>query len=217
VVLHGAAERFRDLTLDEFVGRLASSDPVPGGGSASAIAGALGAALVSMVAALSIGRPKYAAHEAVHRQAAAEGQRLAGRFLVLADQDAAAYGRFAAAMKLPRETDAERDERTAALRAAALEAAEVPLACVEACRDLVRATESLAGRSNVNAASDLAVAAHLGEAGAQGAAANVRINMPSIGDEAVATTLGERVDALLAEVKALADTTRHFVASGESR
>src|SRR5204862_431436 len=83
-----------------------------------------------MVASLSVGRPKYAAHAAVHERASAEGTRLAGRFLEIADEDAAAYGGFAAAMKLPRETDEERAARTRSLRSAARSAAEVPLGSV---------------------------------------------------------------------------------------
>jgi formiminotetrahydrofolate cyclodeaminase len=217
VVEDPASARFGDLTLRAFVDRLASSDPVPGGGSASAVAGALGAALVTMVASLSTDRPKYAAHAAMHERASSEGSRLADRFLEIADEDAAAYGGFASAMKLPRETDEEREARSSALRSAARSAAEVPLACVEACLQLVSATEALAGRSNINAASDLAVAANLGEAAAEGAAANVRINLDSIGDEAVAKALDRRVEELLIEVRRLADMTREAVGSGESR
>jgi formiminotetrahydrofolate cyclodeaminase len=210
-------ERFGELTLDAFIDRLASSDPVPGGGSASAVAGSIAAALVTMVAALSAGRPRYAAHAAVHERSAAEGHRLQAALLTLADEDATAYGGFASAMKLPRETDAERAARAAALQAAARASCQVPLRCVEACRDVVAAAESLAGRSNVNAASDLVVAALLAEAAAGGAAANVRINLPSVGDDGLAAQLTAQVDRLLAEVTVLADRTRAVVASGEPR
>jgi len=170
-----------------------------------------------MVAALSEGRPRYAAHTGTLARAGAAGTGLAERFLELADQDASAYGSFAAARKLPRETDEQRATRAAAVREAARAAAEAPLACVAACRDLLAAAESLAGRSNVNAASDLAVAANLGEAAARGAAANVLINLPAMEDDVLAAVMTERVDAYLHEVQELADRARDVVASGVAR
>jgi formiminotetrahydrofolate cyclodeaminase len=216
-VVETVSSGFRDLTLAAFVERLASADPVPGGGSASAVAGALGASLVAMVAALSEGRPRYAAHAGTLARAGSEGRRLVERLLDLADQDAVAYGSFAAAMKLPRETDEERAARSAAMRTAARTAAEVPLACVAACRELLGAADSLAGRSNANAASDLAVAANLGEAAARGAAENVLINLPAMGDELLAMQLTEQVVGYLHDVQDLADQIRETVRSGTTR
>jgi formiminotetrahydrofolate cyclodeaminase len=213
----GVADSYRTIATGTFVDRLASAEPVPGGGSASAIAASFGAALVAMVAALSAGRPRYAAHAATHERASEVGRRLADRFLELADRDAEAYAAVAAAMKLPRETDAERSARATALRAAAQTAAGVPLETVEACLELVAAAESLAGRSNQNASSDLNVATLLGEAAARGAAENVLVNLPMIGDDSVAGELTARVMTLLDGVGELAATTHAIVRSGKSR
>jgi formiminotetrahydrofolate cyclodeaminase len=208
---------FADLTLAAFVDRLASSDPVPGGGSASAVAGSLGAALVAMVAALSQGRTKYAEHAALHERAIDVGRRLSRRFLVLADEDAAAYATFGAAAKLPRDTDEERTTRSAALAAAARVASEVPLATVEACLELVVTAEVLAGRSNVNASSDLNVAAQLAEAAARGATENVLVNLPAVDDEAFATETTAQVMAWLDTIAGLAAATHEAVRSGPPR
>ena len=208
---------FADLTLGAFVDRLASAEPVPGGGSASAVAGSLGAALVAMVAALSQGRAKYAQHAALHERGIDVGQRLSRRFLELADEDAAAYATFAAAAKLPRDTDDERATRTAALGAAARVASEVPLATVEACLELVVTAEVLAGRSNVNASSDLNVAAQLAEAAARGAAENVLVNLPAVDDEAFSQDATSKVMAWLDTIAGLAAATHEAVRSGSSR
>jgi formiminotetrahydrofolate cyclodeaminase len=210
-------ETFGDLTLAAFVERLASGDAVPGGGSASAVAGALGSALVAMVATLSQGRPRYAEHAALHERAIEVGQRLSRRFLELADEDAAAYAGFNAASKLPRGTDEERSARSAALRTAARAASEVPLATVEACVELVITAEVLAGRSNANASSDLNVAAQLGEAAARGAAENVIVNLPAVEDAAFAGETTAQVMDQLDTIATLAAETHQAVRSGSPR
>ncbi len=211
------APRFGSMTLDGFIELLGSATPSPGGGAASAVAASCGAALVAMVASLSLDRPKYAAYAASHARHGAAGRALATRLLVLADEDADAYAAFAAALKLPRETDAEKAARTVAIRASARVAAEAPLRTLEACRDVVAGSEGLAGRSNLNAASDLAVASRLAEAAAHGAADNVIVNLPSLGDEVLADAMRGRVETLLAEIEELAEATRAHVERGELR
>jgi formiminotetrahydrofolate cyclodeaminase len=208
---------FRDLTVAAFVDELASAAPVPGGGSASAVAASLAAALVAMVAALSQGRMRWAEHAELHAESAATGRELAARLLDLADEDAEAYAAFAAARKLPKETEAEQEARQAAMRAAARWASDVPMATLESCLAVVSAAESLAGRCNANAASDVGVAALLAEAAAQGAAANVLVNLPSVGDETYAAEMTQRVKLMVDDIQELAATTHETLGRGESR
>jgi formiminotetrahydrofolate cyclodeaminase len=207
---------FADLTVGAFNERLASAEPVPGGGSASAVAGSFAASLVTMVAELSK-RPKYMEHASLHGAVEASGRDLSDRLLRLADEDAASYAAFAAALKLPKETDAEREARAVAMRAAARGASEVPLEVLQACFEVVLAAESLAGRCNQNASSDLTVATLLAEAAARGAAANVRVNLPSVGDDAWATEVEARVADHLDDIARVATSCRQVVASGGLR
>ncbi len=170
-----------------------------------------------MVAALSSDRPKYAAHGSTHALAGGRGRELVDRFLSLADQDFDAYAGFAAALKLPKDDDDQRAIRSAALASAARVASEIPMACVDACLELVQAADMLAGRSNVNASSDLGVASLLAEAAARGAAANVLVNLPSVGDEAFAAAMKDRVDRALADISTTARWVQEVVESGEAR
>jgi formiminotetrahydrofolate cyclodeaminase len=204
------------LTLSQFVESLSSAEPVPGGGSASALAAALGASLIAMVAGLSTDRPKYAMYEATHARCLEDGRRLAALFLELADRDSEAYARYAAALKMPRDTEPQKTARREAIRVAARAAAEVPWECVQACAELAGAAESLAGRSNTNAASDVLVAALLGEAAARGAAENVLINLPSVGDEEYAETMQRNVDQTLHEIAAVVARTKEVAMSGQA-
>lgn len=208
---------FADLTVGEFLDRLASPEPVPGGGSASALAGALGASLVSMVCGLSAGRPRYAAYEATLVRCGEIGHALAAEFLEIADQDSYAYAGYAAALKMPRDTDEEKATRRAAIRLAARAAADAPMECVTACTRLAAAADSLAGRSNVNASSDVLVAALFAEAAARGAAENVRINLPATDDEQYADTVNRKLDSALHEIAAVTAQTREAVLSGQPR
>lgn len=212
-----AEPSFRDLTLAAFADRLASQEPVPGGGSASAVAAALGASLVAMVASLSQGRPKYADHGALYEIAVPGGRHLTDALLDLADEDARAYAACAIALKLPREAFADKEFRDQQVRATAQVAAEVPLRCVERCREVLVLADALAGRSNVNASSDLRVAALLCEAAGHGAAENVLVNIPLIGANEWTAAAEQRVAALLVEIGALKDRVHEVVASGERR
>jgi formiminotetrahydrofolate cyclodeaminase len=162
----------------------ASNDPVPGGGSASALAGAVGTSLLVMVA----GMPKTksgTSDEATELSAAAARLRpLREQLTMLVDKDSDAYNAVVSAFKLPKGTDEEKTARKAAIQAGTRLATEVPLDTMRACRDAVRHAMIVARNGNRNAASDVGVALELLVAGAKGAALNVDINLASLNDEA---------------------------------
>lgn len=205
------------LTLTEFSDSLASAEPVPGGGSASAIAGSFAGSLLAMVARLSVDRPKYAVFQKTHGRALATGERGRTVLLELADADARAYAGFAAARKMPKETATEIAARDEATRVAARESTEVPLSVVSECSVLLEDVVAMAGRSNLNASSDLEVAARLSAAAARGAAANVLINLPMVGDEDYAATTTARVGAMLDDIERNAAMVSEIVGGGELR
>ncbi len=215
--MDGSLETLAGLTLADFSERLASAAPVPGGGSASAIAGSFAGSLLAMVARLSLDRPRYEPFRATNERALIAGDNGRRRLLELADEDARAYAAFAAARKLPKDTPEEQAAREAASEAAARAATEVPLAVVRECARLLEEIAATAGRSNLNAASDLEVAARLSAAAAHGAAANVMINLPMVGDDSYAGGTTAEVSGLLQEVDRMAATVSETVNGGGLR
>jgi formiminotetrahydrofolate cyclodeaminase len=205
------------LTLAEFSERLASAEPVPGGGSASAVVASIGASLLAMVARLSLNRPKYEPYRATNERALAVAESARERLMQLADEDARAYAGYAAARKMPRETTGEEEARATATRIAAREASDAPMAVVREASRLLTEVVEVAGRSNVNAASDLEVAARLAAAAAHGAGANVMINLPMVGDDAYAGTLKVELNKLLREIDRTLARVSQYVARGTLR
>ncbi len=206
-----------EMSLGEFAEALASERPVPGGGAAAGVAAALGASLTAMVVRLSLDRPKYADHAALHREAleASDAARL--RCLELADADATAYAAYRAARSMPHETEAQETVRGEATREAARLATTVALDMVKACHAQVELVGRVAGRTNLNVASDLEVAALLLDAAARSAAANVRVNLGSIGDGAFANAVTVELDQRLQQIQGAADRARERVAKGTLR
>jgi methenyltetrahydrofolate cyclohydrolase len=185
------------LTLTEFADALGSAETAPGGGSASALAGALGGALAVMVARLTLGRAKYAVHQDEMAAVEVKADLLKTKLLALVDADTAAYNQVTEAYRLPKDTDAQKIARAAAVQAAFKVATEVPLATAEACAEVLDLAGQVAAHGNRNAASDAAVAALLAHAGLRGAARNVRINLGSLKDDAFRTHAEGRVATLL--------------------
>ena len=185
--------RLDELTVGDLAERLASAEPIPGGGSAAAIGGALAAALVRMVVELSTGRPAHASNEEALREIGLAASGWQSELLNLANQDAAAYASVVRARRLPRDSDLERTSRATQVSAAVRDATRVPLRIVEIASHVLDLAVRLAPIGNPRAASDAGVAAQLASAAMRGAALNVRINLPSLAtddvlrDEAVAT------------------------------
>ena len=168
--------------LDNFIDRLASGDPTPGGGSAAAMAGAAGAALVAMVARLTIGRKRYAEVEPQMEAVLQRAEVLRTRLTALVQEDADAYNQVSAAYKLPKSSDQEQAGRATAIQAAMQAASLTPLETAQACAEVIALAEQVVAQGNVNARTDGGVGALLANAGLQGAALNVEVNLESIGD-----------------------------------
>lgn len=193
-------------TLESYLDRLASAEPEPGGGSVAALVGALGAALVTMVTNLTLGKEKYAEVQDDMVAIQAESEKLRRRLEELVTLDALAYGRVATAMKLPREDEAQKEARRRVLQAALQGAAEVPLEVAEAALEVARLCLPAAEKGNVNGVSDAGVAVLLADAAARSAALNVKINLAWIEDDAFKREAWSRVETVLSETARLRDT-----------
>ena len=171
-----------DKTVSQLLEAFASSDPTPGGGSASALAAAVGASLLLMVARMPKTRSSAEADRAALDRAASGLAPLAIVLRDLIDKDTAAYNQVVAAYRLPKGTDEEKAARKDAIQRAMRAAIEAPLAVMRACRAALAHAAAIEAHGNPNAASDVTVAKELLGAGLNGARANVDINLPGISD-----------------------------------
>ncbi|HEV8263868.1 MAG TPA: glutamate formimidoyltransferase [Gemmatimonadales bacterium] len=172
-------------TLDGWLEELAGGAPVPGGGSAAALAGALAGGLVAMVARLTVGKKAYAAAQPRAREIEAEADRLRAELRRLVDEDAAAYGGVNAAYKIPK----DHPGRVASIDAALVEAARVPLEVARRGARIFELAKEIANIGNKNAVSDARVAELLARAAVEGAVQNVLVNVNSLSDPAAGREL----------------------------
>jgi glutamate formiminotransferase/formiminotetrahydrofolate cyclodeaminase len=179
-------------TLDGWLEELASSAPVPGGGSAAALAGAVAGALVAMVARLTVGRKAFAAAEARAREILAEAEALRAQLRRLVDEDAAAYAKVSEAYKIPKSTAG----RSRTIDAALVGAAETPIAMARGAMRLIALASDIGEIGNPNARSDARVAESLARAALAGAIENVRINVASLSEPALGRALLEEAEEL---------------------
>jgi glutamate formiminotransferase/formiminotetrahydrofolate cyclodeaminase len=179
-----------------FLDHLAAATSTPGGGSAAAYAGAMGAALVGMVAQLTIGKKKFAAVEAQMGEILNQAERLRGELTGAVDEDSAAFEEVMAAFKLPKNTPKQQAKRAAAIQSATLRAAQVPLAVMQKSVSVMALAERAVALGNPNAVSDGATAAALAHAALTSAGYNVRININGLGDKTAGDSLLSQLQAL---------------------
>jgi methenyltetrahydrofolate cyclohydrolase len=188
--------RLADLRFTDLLAAFRSSDPTPGGGSASALSGAVGASLLAMVAALPKPRIHNADDEARLAAARARCAAISDRLAALMDRDSEAYDAVVAAFRLAKISDDEKRERSRRIQEALRSATETPLDVMRACLDAIRAAADVAALGNANASSDVQVGLELLMAGLRGARLNVEINLGSVKDQ-------EYVDASRKEAEQL--------------
>ena len=189
--------KLTDLTSKDFLTALSSSAPAPGGGGGAAMAGALAAALASMVCNLTIGKEKFAQQEPEVKCLLQEAEQVRQDLLALVEDDAAVFNSFMACYKLPKTTDAEKAARTAAIRKAAKQAAEVPLAIAKASYKVLQLAHRLVIIGNPGVITDGACSALLARAALRCAEYNVRINLGLTKDEAYNEQVAAELNKLL--------------------
>ena len=199
-----AAAPLVGMTLAGFADELSSDSPAPGGGSVAAYAGALAAGLAAMVANLSHPKRGFETKQAALERIAVRGQEIKDRLLAAVDADTAAFDDFLAAMRMPKETDAERAARDAAMIVATIATIEIPLGTLEACPEIVELCLEIGAIGLQASLSDAGTGAAMARAAASGAFQNVCINLPGLADRQAAATLRARADAAWERTKELA-------------
>jgi formiminotetrahydrofolate cyclodeaminase len=199
------------LPIGGFLETLASKTPAPGGGAVAGLAGAVAAALGSMVVAYSTGKPSLSEHQTLLDDAARRLERARTLFLTLADEDAEAYAALNAVQKLPKDDPRRRADEPAAVAAALA----VPRSVLAGASDLLRLLQDLAGRTNRHLGSDLAIAAVLAEATAAAAAWNIRVNLPLLREDTERAAIGAEAASILRSCVQRRGEIEHAVASAE--
>ncbi len=199
---NGKQKMYLDTPLETYLNDLASGQSTPGGGSASALTGALAASLASMVARLTLSKVEYAAVHAEIETILAGTERLRVRFGQLMQEDIDAYGRLSACFKMPRATAEERTARTQAIQARLVEAALVPLEIAESAAQLVVLCQRIAEIGNTNVLSDIATGATLAASAGNAASWMVRTNLHAMKDHARIAQMDVRLTTALNALEA---------------
>ena len=188
----------KDNRIEQFLEALASQSATPGGGSAAAIIGAMGAALVSMVCNLTIGKKKYAEVEGEMKDVLAKADTLRRQLIGMIEDDVKAFDAVMGAYGLPKETDADKAKRDSAIQAALKQATDVPMACARAARQVIDIAAVASDKGNLNVISDAGVGVLAGYAALRSAALNVFTNARMITDKTFAEAKLKELNQLLA-------------------
>lgn len=197
--------KLTEMQVRAFCELLASDAPAPGGGSASALAGAMGIGLAEMVANLTIGKKKYAEFEENAVEIKEKSAKLCEEMIVSIDKDTEAFDRVSAVFAMPKETEEDKAARKEAMQKALKEATLAPYSVMELCVESLKVVKKGLGKTNTSAASDLGVAALNLKSAVQGAWLNVLINLGGIKDEAFVAEYRSKGEAILKEALPLAD------------
>ena len=197
--------KLAELNVSNFTQLLASDAPAPGGGSAAALIGSIGAALTAMVCALTAEKKAYAEYRDLVLDVRQKAEGLRVRFVDVMDRDTEAFMAVSNAFAMPKDTDEEKAARSAAIQSGLVKCTETPFEMMQLAVETLKLTDSILGKSNEAAASDLGVAALSLRAGIQGAWLNVLINIGSLKDKELAGEFRAKGEALLAEALPLAD------------
>lgn len=185
-----------DLTVKDFLDKVAGKEPVPGGGSIAALSGALASALATMVARLTIGKKGYEASDEVMQHAQTLTAHLLDEFVVLIDKDSEAYNEVFACFKLPKATDEEKAARSIAIQNATKQAALIPMEVARKALDIMPVIADIARLGNRNAITDASVAMMSARSAVLGALLNVRINLSSLKDKEFVSRLQTEADQI---------------------
>jgi formiminotetrahydrofolate cyclodeaminase len=203
----------KDTNVQTFLDQLASQASTPGGGSAAAIMGAMGAALVSMVCNLTIGKKNYAAVEADLKQVLQQSEGLRQRLTGMVADDIRVFNQVMAAYGMPKDTDEQKSARMPAIQDALKEATVVPLACAKACAEVIDLSRTAAEKGNLNVISDAGVAVMAAYGALKSAALNVYINVGDIKDQDFANAMKNELESVLSRCESEAQKIFDLVKS----
>jgi glutamate formiminotransferase/formiminotetrahydrofolate cyclodeaminase len=190
-----------DKKVSNFLNELASNSPTPGGGSVAALAGALGAALISMVGNLTVGKKKYEDVEEEIKRILSSSEKLRYELSQLIEDDVKVFNNFMSTYKMSKETEDEKKVRAEKIQESLIEAAKVPLKVAYKCLDILSLSKEVAEKGNINVVSDAGVAALMAEAALESAILNVKINLKMIKDEKTKEELSSSIQELLLREK----------------